>query len=78
MYHKLCGWFDSKSGACLAGLLSVVGGLHLFLNNPQPIFGFLPTFSMTYGSYTIGAQQILGLGLLLVGVCGLSNCRSGV
>jgi hypothetical protein len=77
MFGRLCGWFDTTSGKCLAGLLSVVGGLHLFLNNPQPVFGFLPAFNMTIGSVTVGAQQLVGVGLLLAGVCGLSNCRSG-
>jgi hypothetical protein len=76
MYDRMCYWFSGKTGQCVVGALGVVGGLHLILTQAQPVLGFLPAFSMTLGSMTVGAQQLVGLGLLVSGVCVLGSCRN--
>lgn len=71
---RMCYYFSGKQGQCVAGALGVVGGLHLILTQAQPVLGFLPAFSMTIGSMTVGAQQLVGVGLLISGACVLRNC----
>tara|TARA_R110000803_G_scaffold40061_7_gene86263 strand:- start:593 stop:835 length:243 start_codon:yes stop_codon:yes gene_type:complete len=75
MFNKMCYYFSGQTGQCLVGALGVVGGLHLLLSAAQPVLGFLPSFSMSVGSMTVGAQQLLGLGLLISSVCVLGSCR---
>lgn len=76
MYDRMCYWFSGNKGQCVAGLLSVVGGLHLILTEAQPVLGFLPSFSMSVGGMTVGAQQLVGLGLLVSGACVVGACRN--
>jgi len=71
----MCYWMSGKKGQCLIGALSVVGGLHLILTPAQKVLGFLPKFSMELGGMEVGAQQLVGIGLLASGVCVLGSCR---
>jgi hypothetical protein len=75
MYDRMCYWFSGRTGQCVVGLLGVVGGLHLVLTEAQPVLGFLPAFSMSIGGMTVGAQQLVGLSLLVSGACVLGSCR---
>ena len=74
MFDRMCYYFSGKQGQCVVGLLGAVGGLHLILTQAQPVLGFLPAFSITLGNKTVGAQQLVGLGLLISGGCVLRNC----
>jgi|TARA_B100000282_G_scaffold293779_1_gene269710 hypothetical protein len=67
-------YFEEKRGQCLVGVLSAVGGLHLILTAPQPVLNFLPSFSFTIMGREVGAQQLVGAGLLVSGACVLRNC----
>ena len=75
MFNRMCMWFSTMNGQCLVGFLGVVGGGHLLLTEAQPVLGFLPKFSMDIGGMTVGAQQLVGVGLLVSGLCVLGNCR---
>jgi hypothetical protein len=75
MYDRMCYWFSGKNGQCLVGALGVVGGLHLILTPAQKVLGFLPKFSFELGGMEVGAQQLVGIGLLVSGVCVLGSCR---
>ena len=75
MYYRMCYWFSGKNGQCLVGALGVVGGLHLILTPAQKVLGFLPKFSFELGGMEVGAQQLVGIGLLVSGVCVRGSCR---
>lgn len=49
--------------------------IHLLMTAPQPVLGFLPSFSFNVMGREVGAQQIVGIGLLTCGVCCLVACR---
>ena len=81
MLNRMCMFFDNRKGQCLVGGLAAVGGLHLIMTSPQKVLGILPAFEMSVpsmipivGGKTVGAQQAVGAGLLLSGVCVLRNC----
>ncbi len=74
MIDRMCMYFEEKRGQCLVGVLSAVGGLHLILTAPQPVLNFLPSFSFTIMGREVGAQQLVGAGLLVSGACVLRNC----
>ncbi len=74
MIEKMCMYFEENRGQCLVGVLSAVGGLHLILTAPQPVLNFLPSFSFTIMGREVGAQQLVGAGLLVSGACVLRNC----
>jgi len=75
MIDKYCEWTQGKNGKLICATLSTVGVLHLLMTAPQPVLGFLPSFSFNVMAREVGAQQILGIGLLTCGVCCLVACR---
>ena len=74
MIDKYCEWTQNKNGKLICATLSTVGGLHLLMTAPQPVLGFLPSFSFNVMGREVGAQQIVGIGLLTCGVCCLVAC----
>ena len=74
MMDRMCNWFETNAGGCFVGALATIGGLHLIMTPPQKVLGFLPEFKTTVMGREVGAQQLVGLGLTLSGVCVLRNC----
>ncbi len=74
MLNKLCNGIETKNGKMLCAVLTTVGGLHLLMTAPQPVLGFLRSFSFNVMGREVGAQQLVGLGLTLCGVCCLVAC----
>ena len=74
MIDRYCEWTQNKNGKLICATLSTVGGLHLLMTAPQPVLGFLPSFSFNVMGRGVGAQQLVGLGLTLCGVCCLVAC----
>ena len=62
------------NGKMLCAWVATLGGAHLLVTSPQPVLNFLPSFSFSIMGREVGAQQLVGLGLTLCGVCCLVAC----
>lgn len=61
----LCDWTQTKDGAMLCGILTLVGGFHMIFSEQQPVLGMLDLGSLTIMGKEVGVQTVLGLALVL-------------
>ena len=67
MFAKVCSWFNGQK--TLVGVATLIGGLHLFATDSQPVLGLLDLPAITLMGKEIGVQTVLGGFLTLAGAC---------
>ncbi len=69
MLQRMCDWTNSRNGQIVMGVATLVGGLHLFFSESQPVLGMLDIGGITLMGKEIGVQQVLGVVLSIGGAC---------